>query len=147
VRIFQLAPRKGSSCHDSQHMLDTTASNRKTLIKNTDVHPKVSSVQPLFSYDPKCRKPSLLRKFRLTGFTHMNLQVVLYLKCENHRCNLKILKHLLTSIDVNSGLCLVETPSFRKIRPISNTLSKPPTCRVSCIHQTTSISSIASLLN
>ena len=37
------------------------------------------------------------------------------------------------SIDVNSGLCLVDNPSFRKMRPISYTLSNPPmTKRFKC---------------
>ena len=30
---------------------------------------------------------------------------------------------------MNSGLCIEETPSFRKFRLISNTRSKPPTTR------------------
>jgi hypothetical protein len=32
-------------------------------------------------------------------------------------------------MEVNSGLWREEMPSLRKMRPISNTRSKPPTCR------------------
>jgi hypothetical protein len=40
----------------------------------------------------------------------------------------------LTSTDVNSGLCRVDTPSFRKMRPISNTRSRPPTWSTVRLH-------------
>ncbi len=34
-----------------------------------------------------------------------------------------------SSMEVNSGLCREEMPSLRKMRPISNTRSRPPTWR------------------
>lgn len=41
-------------------------------------------------------------------------------------------------MDVNSGLWRVEMPSFRKIRPISYTFSKPPTCLVNVVRRSNS---------
>jgi len=47
---------------------------------------------------------------------------------------------------VNSGLCLVETPSFLKLRLISNTFSNPPTVNLFknnfFVHEDTNISFI-----